>query len=55
MLDNAMKYHKFDVSDEAESSSAGAQLARNNPNDWNGRGVGDEPTSLNQIIPVINA
>lgn len=54
-LDNAMKNHKFDISDEAETGSAGAQLVRNNPTDWNGRGVGDEPTSLNQIIPVINA
>lgn len=43
------------LSDEAEASSAGVQLVRNNSTDWNGRGVGDEPTSFNQIIPVINA
>jgi len=43
------------LSDEAETGSAGVQLVRNNSTDWNGRGVGDEPTSLNQIIPVIYA
>ena len=53
-IDNELNI-SLPMSDEAETGSAGAQLVRNNPTDWNGRGVGEEPTSFNQIIPVINA
>jgi len=41
------KTTKFVKLDEAETSSAGEQLVRNNPTDWNSQGVGQNPTSIN--------
>jgi transposase InsO family protein len=41
------KTTKFVKLDEAETSSAGEQLVRYNPTDWNSQGVGQNPTSIN--------
>ena len=41
------KTTKFVKLDEAETSSAGEQLVRNNPSNWNCQEVGQNPTSIN--------
>ena len=41
------KTTKFVKLDEAETSSAGEQLVRNNPSNWNSQEVGQNPTSIN--------
>ena len=41
------KTTKFVKLDEAETSSAGEHLVRNNPSNWNSQEVGQNPTSIN--------
>ena len=55
MLTDITKKGMFVMWDEAETSSAGEQLVRNNLTNWNSYEVGLIPTSFNFSILVIYA